>query len=86
MTDKERVDLELRIEKEVAEKIKKKSKAELLGDIVELCMTIETQKLLIRQIRDENRALKYQFNKAEDHIQQGRAMIESILEQWYHYD
>ena len=41
---------------------------------------------IIGRLRTEKETLQTKLDKAEAYVEQGRAMIEAIMERWYEYD
>ena len=93
---KEVIDTSIEFSEEMTIKYYKMTKKELVNRICAL--TIENKVQQTKNLRidiaieDANKAfkeiedLKFKLNKAESYVEQGRAMIESIMEKWYHYD
>ena len=100
----EYVDVEPKIGKDLADKIKKKTKKDLLNDVFNLLLELDVQKRnvvalegieqnLINQLEEgivlrKRRVseLETKLDKAEAYVEQGRAMINAVMERWYEYD
>jgi hypothetical protein len=95
--EEEMIDVELNLGKELADKLFKKTKKELLNDVVVLVLKTQVQTETIREMEDEAEAIEKRLNnkisvldtkldKAEAYVEQGRAMIESVMNRWHEYD
>jgi len=100
----EMIDVELRCDKKLADKINKMTKKELIGEIIGISVKAlndnKKHKVAMEAKNDDIFKLKNEINllergivildkklaKSESYVEQGRAMVESVMERWYHYD
>ena len=69
----------VQIDKETFDKLNKLTKREL---IEKFCIAAVDA----RVARDESESLQTKLDKAEAYVEQGRAMVNAIMERWYEYD
>lgn len=97
MSEEEMVDVEVRLDKELADKINKMTKKELVelifingvahkNEVMNLDSKIDGYHAAIREINNHKEVLQTKLDKAEAYVEQGRAMILSVMERWYEYD
>lgn len=86
--------------KEVDAELRKMTKKDLIDKSASLALELETYKLRCQTaIESEREAMskvaslekeldteRTKLDKAEAYVEQGRAMIEAIMERWYKYD
>jgi len=104
----EYVEVEVDIDQELADKINKMSKKELVSlifnnavshknEVMDLDSKIDAlldiEQNLINQLKEGVKLrirrvseLETKLDKAEAYVEQGRAMIESVMSRWYEYD
>lgn len=100
----EMIDLEVNLGKELADKINKMTKKELLGVVVSTSLKTKIQEetisnlesdirkndkehvLEFRRLRKEKEETERKLDIAQSYVEQGRAMICSMMERWYEYD
>jgi len=86
----EMVDVDVRLDKELSGKLSKMTKKDLIERIIiaSLEAKVATSELTETKIRLSNEisALNTKLDKAEAYVEQGRAMIESVMNRWYEYD
>jgi len=80
------VDLEVNLGKELASKLHAMTKKELLSQLGVSVLRNRVQDETVNSLESEKDALQSKLDKAESYVEQGRAMIESILEKWYDYN
>jgi hypothetical protein len=84
--EEEMIDVEVNLGKELADRINKMSKKELLNNLVVTVLRSRVQDETVESLEKDNEALSKRLEKAESYVEQGRAMIDSVMERWYHYD
>lgn len=102
--NEELIDIEVNLGKELADKLLKKTKKEMLNDMVVLILKTRVQQEtiaslegieqnLIEQLEEGivlrkrlTSELQTKLDKAEAYVEQGRAMINAVMERWYEYD
>jgi len=100
----ELINVEVNLGKELADRLDKKTKKELLNELVVFILKTRVQQEtiislegieqnLIKQLEEgvrlrHNRVaeLETKIDKAEAYVEQGRAMINAVMERWYEYD
>lgn len=82
----EMVDVHLNLPKDMAEAILKMTKKELINRIVVLALRNHVQDETVQTLEKELKAAKIKLNIAESYVEQGRAMINAVMERWYEYD
>ena len=82
----EMIDIELNLGKELANKIHKMTKNELINIIVVESLRRQVQDETIISLEAENLVSITKLNKTEAYVEQGRAMIKAVMERWYEYD
>ena len=75
----EDVEVNIRMDKEVIDKLNKMTKKELVNRI---CVAALEAKVATNKAE----ILQTKLDKAEAYVEQGRAMIDAIMERWYEYD
>ena len=104
MSDEEIIDVDLVLGKECADKWRKKTKKDLMNDVMVLVLKTRVQTETIDSLEDIERnlinqleegialrkkrvsELETKLDKAEAYVEQGRAMINAVMERWYEYD
>jgi len=86
MCGEEYIDIELNLGKELADKINKMNKKELLNNLVVSVMRGRVQQETISNQEKEKDILQAKLDKAESYVEQGRAMIKAVMNRWYEYD
>ena len=88
--NEEYVDVEFKLCKELSSKLSKMTKKDLIERIIiaSLEAKVATSNLTETEIRlsNEINVLQTKLDKAEAYVEQGRAMILSVMERWYEYD
>ena len=69
----------VQIDKETFDRLNKLTKREL---IEKFCIAAVDA----RGARDESESLQTKLDKAEAYVEQGRAMVNAVMERWYEYD
>jgi len=100
----EMVDVDLSLDKETADTLKKMTKAELFNRLIIMILRNRVQDETVRslEINEERTAdrikgmeqnhkqkiakVEAKLEKAEFYVEQARAMVEAVMEKWYHYD
>ena len=80
---KETVDLTIYLDKDLASEIKKKTKLQLIEGLVPIILKSRVQTETIDSLEKEIKMLQAKLTKTEAHIEQGRAMINSVMSRWY---
>jgi hypothetical protein len=97
---KEMVDVPVRLTKELADKLNKMTKKEAIEKACSLAVEAKVYEHRCNvAIEDADRAdkekemarqeveiLQTKLDKSEAYVEQGRAMINSVMERWYEYD
>lgn len=90
MTDAERIDW---LEKRGIVNLERMTKKELIEKLGAAAVEAEVYKLRCQTaVEAEDKAhreietLRTKLDKAEAYVEQGRAMIEAVMERWYEYD
>jgi len=88
----EEIDIELNLGKELADKLTKMNKKELLNRLIVTILKSHVQAETIVDLEKQTESLQKEKNRAEDHldkaehaVEQARAMIEGAMDRWYHY-
>jgi hypothetical protein len=82
----EMVDVEVRLGKETADALNKMTKKELINSFCVAALRERVREEDEANMRKEIEKLELKLAKAESYVEQGRAMIESVMERWYKYD
>jgi len=94
------VETEVRLPKELADKLSKMTKKELIERLILASVECKVAEEKLKaaelrcktaiedadQIRREVLELQSKFDQCEGYVEQGRAMVEAITERWYNYD
>lgn len=87
------VDIELNLGESLARQIKSMKKDELINCLVVSALkervdreTINDLEKEVNSLKSKVKSLDSNLDKAESYVEQARAMINSVTEQWYHYD
>jgi len=87
------VDVPVRLDKATTEKMYAMTKKELIEKIGAVEVEAEVYRLRCQTaVEDADKAhseietLRTKLDKAEAYVEQGRAMIEAVMERWYEYD
>jgi len=82
----EMIDVNLYLDKATADKINKMTKAEMRGIIAALTLRGKVQDETVEKLEREKTILDAKLDKAESYVEQGRVMIEAIMDKWYGYE
>lgn len=93
----EMVDVEINLGEELAKEIYSMKKAELINRLVVMVLRKRVQDETVAKLeadaeklkaahKREIETLQTKLDKAEAYVEQGRAMIEAVMERWYEYD
>jgi uncharacterized protein (UPF0335 family) len=87
------VDIEVNLGEKLAKQIWSMKKTELIECLVASALKEKVDREDILRLENENRRLKSEnkkvyerLDKCESYVEQARGMINSVTEQWYHYD
>lgn len=83
----------VRLDKDTMGRLNKMTKTELIERLGSVAVEAEVYKLRCQtavedadKARREIETLRTKLDKAEAYVEQGRAMIEAVMERWYEYD
>ena len=89
----EMVEIPLQLDKDTADTFWKMPKKELVERLCSSVLEAKVYKLrcqtAIEDVDKANREiaeLQTKLDKAESYVEQGRAMIEAVMQRWYEYD
>lgn len=89
----EMIDVPVRLDKDTTGKLYKMTKTELIEKLGAVAVEAEVYRLRCQTaVEDTDKAhreietLRTKLDKAEAYVEQGRAMIEAVMERWYEYD
>jgi len=82
----EMIDVEVNLGKELADKINKMSKKDLINNLVVTVLKSRVQDETIESLEKEKDAVQLKLDIAQSYVEQGRAMIKAVMERWYEYD
>lgn len=86
----EEVTVDVRLDKDLETKLFKLTKKELIEKIIiaacEAKVATEEVKQIKTKMGREIKTLQTKLDKAESYVEQGRSMIEAVMERWYEYD
>jgi len=80
------VEIEVRLPQDIIDKFNKMSKKELLNELYCLLLQAEIDKRDTKKAKNEATSMQTKLDKCESSCEQGRAMIEAVMERWYEYD
>lgn len=69
-----------------SKQLQKLTKKELIGIITGVTLRGQNQDEYIAKLEAGKEILQTKLDKAESYVEQGRAMISSVMERWYEYD
>ena len=86
----EYVDVEVYLDNDIIKAVKGMNKKELINRIFTIALEAKLAEDKLKAVRQTltNKAevLQTKLDKAEAYVEQGRAMIESVMNRWYEYD
>lgn len=84
------VEIDVRLNKETVDKLNRMTKKELINRICVIALEAKVandEKIKAQRVlKNEREILQTKLDKSEAYIEQGRAMIEAVMERWYEYD
>lgn len=82
----EMIDVKVRLGEELANEINKMNKTELKNKLVATILRSFVQDETIKRIEKSNEKLQTKLDIAQSYIEQGRSMIDAVMERWHEYD
>lgn len=89
----EMIDIPVELDAETTAKLNAMTKKELIEKICAVSLEAKVSHMrCVIAIEDSDKAfkeietLKERLDKAETYVEQGRAMINALMDRWYHYD
>lgn len=80
------VEIAVQLDKETYDKLMKMSKKELIDKMANAALDAKIAKSNQKKAENELESYKTKLDKCETHCEQGRAMINAVMERWYEYD
>lgn len=89
----EYIDIPVQLDEKTAKALNKMTKPDLIDRVCSLAVESKTYELRCQtaieeadELQRKVASLQTRLDKAETYIEQARAMIDGVMERWYHYD